>query len=302
MRWHRVIVGIRLILATFLCSSALGMEAPRVAGAEVPADPSASSRDHTYWAPVTDIGGRVTQLRVRVCEANSESPQRLVVINHGSPPNPAERPRMQLGKCEQEAAQWFLKRGYAVAFALRRGYGETGGSRAETYEGCSHAEFVRAGLETARDIDAVVNFATALPFVRRDGAIVIGQSAGGWGTLAYNALSHPKVSAFIVMAGGRGGHEHDRPNSNRHPVLLVQAARLYGKTASTPMLWIYARNDTYFSPHIAADLRQAYGSAGVKIALEQPGSYDDEGHHLFLALVGLKSGGRLSRNTSPSGK
>jgi hypothetical protein len=34
---------------------------------------------------------------------------------------------MQLGRCDQQSAQWFLKRGFAVLFALRRGYGATGG-------------------------------------------------------------------------------------------------------------------------------------------------------------------------------
>jgi dienelactone hydrolase len=200
---------------------------------------------------------------------------------------------MQLGRCEQEAAQWFLKRGYAVAFALRRGYGETGGNWAETYGGCAHSEFARAGLETARDIDAVVNFATTLPFVSHDGAIVVGQSAGGWGTMAYDAINHPRVSAFVVMAGGRGGHQHDRPNNNCHPELLVQAARLYGKTASTPMLWIYAQNDSYFSPKIARDMWQAFSAAGVKVDLEQPGPYQTDGHGLFFGPGGSEIWGPI---------
>jgi len=149
------------------------------------------SRDQLRLVPVADVTGRIVQLRARICRPLGDDPEQLVVINHGSPPDAAARPKMQLGRCDREAAQWFLSRGYAVVFALRRGYGETGGDWAENYDGCARAEYVRAGIETARDIDAVVNYATALPFVLHEGAIVVGQSAGGWGTIAYDASPIP---------------------------------------------------------------------------------------------------------------
>ncbi len=59
-------------------------------------------------------------------------------------------------------------------------------------------------------------------------------------TTAYDSLPHPKVAAFVVMVGGRGGHEHDQPNTNCHPDLLPAAAGHYGATATTPMLWVAA--------------------------------------------------------------
>ncbi len=246
----------------------------------------AISSDQLYSVPVVDAHGRTLQLRARVCRPAGEAPARLVLINHGSPPNPADRPRMQLGRCETEAAQWFLARGYVVAFALRRGYGASGGEWAENYGGCERAEYARAGIETARDIDAVVNELTTLPFVKPAGVIVVGQSAGGWGTIAYDSVPHPKVSALVVMAGGRGGHEHNTPNSNCHPDRLAQAAGLYGKTASTPMLWIYAKNDTFFNPSIAEALWHAFTSSGGKADLEQPALFDADGHHLFFGPGG----------------
>jgi dienelactone hydrolase len=56
------------------------------------------------------------------------------------------------------------------------------------------------------DIDAVLSYTSALPFVLPTEVIVVGQSTGGWATLAYNSVAHPKVRAFINMAGGRGGY------------------------------------------------------------------------------------------------
>lgn len=244
------------------------------------------SRDQIHAIPVTDAAGLTIQLRARVCRPSGDAPARLVVINHGSPPDPTARPRMQLGRCDQEAAQWFLRRGYIVTFALRRGYGATGGYWAEGYGGCAHADYVRAGIETARDIKAVVDYATTLPFVRPDGAVVVGQSAGGWGTIAYDSLPHPRMAAFVVMAGGRGGHQHNVPNQNCHPEQLAEAAGHFGATASTPMLWIYAANDSFFAPPIVRALYQAFTAAGGKAELQQPGAYDGDGHRLFFGPGG----------------
>ena len=86
------------------------------------------------------------------------------------------------------------------------------------------------GLESARDVDATVNYVTTLPQICADGAVVGGVSAGGWATLAYGAITHPKVVALLDFAGGRGGHHNERPNSNCRPELLAQAAGFYAKT------------------------------------------------------------------------
>jgi pimeloyl-ACP methyl ester carboxylesterase len=247
------------------------------------------SRDQGF-AVRMDNGSRIL---VRVCRPASDTSARLVVINHGSPPDPAARPRMQVGRCDQEAAQWFLTRGYVVAFPLRRGYGATGGEWAENYGGCDHADYFRAGLETARDIDAAVQALTALPFVRPDNVVIVGQSAGGWGTIAYDSLPHPRVSGFIVMAGGRGAHLHDYPNRNCHPEKLAEAAARYGATATSPMLWVYALNDTYFSPTIAQTLYHSFTASGGQAVLEQPGRFKDEGHHLFFGSGGSAVWGPL---------
>jgi hypothetical protein len=127
--------------------------------------PVRENRDQSF-AVRMDNGSHIL---VRVCRPATDTPVRLVVINHGSPPDPAARPRMQVGRCDQEAAQWFLT----------RGYGATGGEWAETYGGCDHADYFHAGLETARDIDAAVQALTSLPFVTPDNAVIVGQSAGG---------------------------------------------------------------------------------------------------------------------------
>jgi dienelactone hydrolase len=247
---------------------------------------SAPIRERLLLVPLTLGHDRVVQLHARLCLPDSAEPATLVLINHGSPPIASDRPKIKLGRCDQEAAQWFLSRGYAVAFVLRRGYGETGGDWAEGQFGCAHPDYVHGGIETAIDMDAAVDFLTRLPEIKPSNAIVVGQSAGGWGAIAYASAPHPKVAAFVVMAGGRGGHRDNRPHNNCRPDLLADAAGHFGKTARTPMLWIYTENDSYFAPPIARAMYHSFASAGGVADFEQLGPYGTDGHKLFFGSRG----------------
>lgn len=295
-RYHRV-VSTWAVVTSLSLSVLLGtclLARPRTATASpAQSNTAQSSRDQVYALSMTDAEGHPARIFVRVCRPEADAPARLVVINHGSPPNSRDRPGMQLGRCDQEAAQWFLSRGYVVAFPLRRGYGASGGAWAESYGRCDQADYFHAGLETAHDINAAVEAVTGLPFVRPEGVVVVGQSAGGWGTIAYDSVPHPKVAAFIVMAGGRGGHWHDEPYRNCHPELLAQSAGRYGATATTPMLWVYVENDTFFGPAIARALYQSFTRSGGHAVLEQPSHFDDDGHRLFFGQGGSAIWGPL---------
>lgn len=272
-----------------LAALALGLTLPALAGC-APQDGAAGGgtgrQEEAFEIPMTDAAGVQHRLQARVCRPDGPGPARLAVINHGSPPNPDARPRMVLGRCGDEAARWFTARGYAVVFALRRGYGATGGAWAEGYGRCDQADYLRAGLETARDITAIVDAATALPGIRPDGAVVVGQSAGGWGTIAFASAPHPKVAALVVMAGGRGGHQDGVPDRNCHPERLAETAGLLGATARTPMLWVYAANDSYFAPSIAEAMHRAFTAAGGTAELVQPGPFGRDGHQLLFSSGG----------------
>ncbi|MBC7018363.1 prolyl oligopeptidase family serine peptidase, partial [Salmonella enterica] len=63
---------------------------------------------------------------------------------------------------------------------------------------------------TAEEISAATNFMRRQSFIKPDGVVVVGHSAGGWGALAL--ASEPDVSAIIVFAAGRGGRANDFPN------------------------------------------------------------------------------------------
>src|SRR6266567_6279368 len=252
-----------LFILTWSCT-APAQQAPGPVGA-----PEGVWRDQIHWIPMTDASGASHLLYARTCRPVGGAPVRVVAIAHGTSGNYRAA---VLGRCDSEVARWFLDRGFVVIFALRRGYGASGGNWAEGiyHRPCNAPDYARAGIETARDIAATVDYGTALPFARPQAAVVIGQSGGGWGTMAYNSMPHPRVTALISMAGGRG---QVMTKSGLigicRPDLLADAAGRLAQTATTPMLWIYAENDRFFAPEIAVTLHKAFSENGGKAELQQ---------------------------------
>jgi dienelactone hydrolase len=195
--------------------------------------------------------------------------------------------------CDSEAARWFLDRGFVVIASMRRGYGETGGYWAEGSGRCPAVDYARAGLESARDIGATVEYAATLPFVRSQGMVLVGQSAGGWGAIAYNTTPHPRVTAIINMAGGRGGHQEFTANSNCRPDLLAAAAGQLARGSTTPMLWVYSENDSFFAPALATAMYSAYTQNGGRADMQRAGPFDNDGHRLFFGTGGSQIWGPM---------
>lgn len=243
--------------------------------------------------PIDDLSGHQRFMNGYICRPSGVENSKLVVINHGSSTIAADRPWMPLASCNNEAVRWFTDRHYAVVQAWRLGYGPTGGAWTEGFAHCTAPDYYKSGMETARQIDAIVKYAMSLPNVDSDGVVVVGHSGGGWGAIAYDSLPHPHVSAVINMAGGRGGHYHGKADSNCGADELVSAVRLFAKTSSTPMLWVYANNDSYFGPRLANKMAAAYVSEGGELLFYERANDEADGHSLFFDTGGSKVWGPL---------
>jgi dienelactone hydrolase len=161
---------------------------------------------------------------------------------------------------------------------LRRGYGPTGGGWAEQYGTCTNPDYAKAGLETAADIRAAVDYMHTQPFIQPDHSVVVGHSAGAWGTLALSSLNPPGVASMIAFAPGRGGHQPIVGNCR--PSALVKGAARYGATARVPLLWITAANDTFFDPKLTQSMVDAYKAAGGNVTYRALGPFGKDGHSL----------------------
>ncbi len=243
---------------------------------------------------VQDDDATPRALAYRVCfPAPTGAPARLAIIAHGAPTHPEDTPRLEPTRCDSEPAQWFTGHGYVVVFALRRGFGRSEGVIAEDSGPCEAPDYVHAGLEGARDIDATLRWAERLPGVRADATIVVGQSTGGWAALAYASLPGARARGIVNMAGGRGGRAFGDAGSYCEPRRLVAAAGHFGATARVPTLWIYASNDSYFTPDMATAMHAAFVASGGAAALAITPGFGADGHSMFYATGGSAVWGPL---------
>src|SRR5712672_3041438 len=142
---------------------------------------------------------------------SGDGPFPLALIAHASTQNVLRRAQMPQPEYRALAA-WLVARGFAVLVPERLGHGATGGRYLEDQGGCDEADYIGAGRATAKAIAAALNYLRGQSFVRQDGAVIVGHSAGGWGALALAGEKVTGVSAIVAFAPGRGGHAGDLPN------------------------------------------------------------------------------------------
>ena len=111
--------------------------------------------------------------------------------------------------------------------------------------------------------------------------IVVGQSAGGWASIALSSQNPPAVRAIITFAAGRGGRVDGKPNNNCAPDKLVEATGEFGRSGRVPMLWIYAENDTFFGPALSKRMHDAYTHAGGNAEYHMLPPFGSDGHFLI---------------------
>lgn len=221
-----------------------------------------------------------------VARPAGKGPFPLVVMNHGVAMDPRERSFFPLVEF-RHAAFWFARRGYFVVAPAGAGYGAAGldiperGIHAVFFQKigkCTNPNFRDAGLAVAAMDLWTIKYLTDKKTVLPDNIIVVGQSAGGWGSIALAGQNPPNIKGIIVFAAGRGGHVDGKPNNNCNPDKLVEATAAFGGTARVPMLWIYTRNDTYFGPELSGRMHKAFVGAGGKAEYHLLEPFGDDGH------------------------
>ena len=208
-----------------------------------------------------------------------DGPFRLALIAHASTQNPLRRAQMPQSEYRALAA-FLVARGFAVLVPERPGHGATGGRYLEDQGDCDRADYSHAGRATAHAIAAALNYMRSQSFVRQEGAVILGHSAGAWGALALAGDKVNGVSAIIAFAAGRGGHANDLPNQVCAPHRLVATAREFGKDARVPVTWLVAANDSYFSSGLSRQLADAFRSGGGSVDFHVLAASGSEGHWL----------------------
>jgi dienelactone hydrolase len=216
-----------------------------------------------------------------------DGPFRLAVVAHASTQNVLRRAQMPQPEYRALAA-WLVARGFAVLVPERPGHGATGGKYLEDQGGCDEADYSRSGRATADEIAAALNYLRGQSFIRPDGAIVLGHSAGGWGALALARGNPQGLAAIVAFAAGRGGHANDFPDQVCALHTLIASAAEFGDGARVPVTWLVAANDSYFPPDLSRKLADAFRSGGDKVEFYLLPASGSEGHWLAESESGVK--------------
>ena len=209
---------------------------------------------------------------------NEPGPHPLALVNHGAPRNNTDRRKMTPWDMLPQARE-FARRGWTTVIVMRRGYGDSGGGFDEDARSCSRfPDYLGSGQESAKDLRAAIEYLSKLPEVDPTRIISIGRSAGGFATVALSAKPPAGLVAGISFAGGRGSPAKDQVCN---PADLIGAFRDFGKTARIPMLWVYAQNDHFFSPQLAAEFYRAFTGAGGTAQFVSAAPFGTDGHGLF---------------------
>ena len=205
----------------------------------------------------------------------------LAVVSHGT--SESEKLRQDYDEPAFDViSSWLVRRGYAVLLPQRPGHGETGGRYLEFSGSCDAARYVEAGNATAQALNIAIEYAERYPFIRRGPALLVGHSAGAWGSLALAASDPPIVRAVVNFSGGRGGHSYGVPNRNCAPERLVQAAAAFGAAAKAKTLWLYAANDSFFSSELSRAMAEAFRASGGSVEYHLLPALPDDGHYLIF--------------------
>jgi dienelactone hydrolase len=261
-----VVIGLGGLIAPAEAQVPFGAQAPE----------TFPDRSQQWLIPSPD---RTTAAHALLFRPPGDGPFPLAIIAHASTESGLRRAQMPQPRY-RALASWLAARGFAVLVPERPGHGATGGPYLEDQGGCDEADYFRAGEATADSIAVALGYMRQQAFIRQGGTVILGHSAGGWGALALAGQNPQGVVAVIAFSPGRGGHANDRPNQVCAPDRLMTAAAEFGKAARVPVIWLVARNDSYFVPVLSRQIADAFRSGGDSVDFRALPEFRSEGHWL----------------------
>ena len=183
-----------------------------------------------------------------------------------------------------EIADYFVKKGWMVAFPQRRGRGKSNGlydegfapDRAQGYT-CDPERSLAGADRALDDIEAAVAALKQRPDVAHNRIVVGGQSRGGVLSIVYAAAHSEEVRGVINFVGGWVGEGGCGPLSEINRTLFRRGGKFEGST-----LWLYGHNDRTYSIYHSRSNFDAFVGAGGRgdfLEFDEPSG---EGHNLIV--------------------
>lgn len=237
-------------------------------------------------------GASGVALEATIYKPDGKGPFPLVVMNHGKTPGD---PRLQPRSRHPVLAREFVRRGYAVAIPMRRGFSKSEGSFFNG--GCDLEANARAHAD---DVQEALDYLVKQSWVDPQRILIAGQSHGGLTALALGTRKIRGVKGIINFAGVL------RKERCAWQDALVDAFAHFGGQSTVPSLWFYGENDSYFDIGTVRRMHAAYTRTGAVAKLVAFGPFKNDAHGMvssrdgvgiwwpetekFLAEIGLPTG------------
>ena len=221
------------------------------------------------------IAERTVRLEALVVKRkNADGKLPVALIAHGKP---ATDGRMLDDRSIQyvRQARDLARRGYLAVVTMRRGFGASDGPPPVSLS-CASPSLLGRFASEADDLQATLAAVGKRLDADPTRMIVIGASAGGAAAVALSARNPPGLLGVINVSGGLRFPSCPKEDA------LVAAFKEYGSKSRVPQLWIYAKNDSFFSSELVERMQSAFldGGGDLKLVMfDADERYD--GHAIF---------------------
>lgn len=233
----------------------------------------------------TDLmeGGKPVRLEIVTYKPAGPGPFPLAVINHGSTGRGNNEAMFTQTWSSLGLASFLTERGWMVAFPQRRGRGKSDGLYDEGFAAdrtkgyTCEADISVAGAERALvDLDAAITVLKQRPDVAQSLILIGGTSRGGILSVAYAGLHPEGIHGVINFVGGWMGDLC--PSASQ----INQTLFKKGADFSQNTLWLYGKDDPYYSIEHSQGNFEAFQKAGGKGGFHEfdvPGNF---GHFVSI--------------------
>lgn len=295
MMAQRSLAAVLVFLGALHAGMARAQDDSWLAALGDPRERVAELREEVVSVPLRDASAeeKAFPLTATLYQPPGAGPFPVVVLSHGSPARARQRDLMGRYRLIPQIRE-IVGMGFAVLVPMRRGYGTSPGDYVEGYGSCTAPRFAASGAQSARDVLSAVDYVRGRPSLDAGRIVLMGQSAGGFASLAAGAAAPPGVVGVVNMAGGRGGNGVDGVPCAADAMAAVIAG--YARSLRAPVLWLYSENDRYFGPAASRAWFEAFEQAGGKGRYVLAPAHGNDGHLLFYANDGIAVWSPIVRN------
>ena len=217
-----------------------------------------------------------SKIQTTIFKPSGLGPFPLVIINHGKNlGNPHQQERFR----PMAMVQYFIERDYVVVVPMRHGFAQSDGE--SNFSGNSVELY---GLNGIGDLKATIDYAHTLPYVNKNITVMVGQSTGGWVTLAYGTSNpDPSVKGLVNFSG-----VVKEPCCFGLYNELIDVSGNFGDKTSLPTIWFYGDNDSLIDRHTANLMFVHYSHGNPNSRFIPFGLFSNDAHNLLMDPAGRK--------------